>query len=54
MAAAIEKELGVRVSLVEGARGAFEVIRDGTPVFSKLQRGRFPSSDREVLDALKA
>lgn len=54
MAAAIKKELGVEVSVVEGARGAFEVVRDGTPVFSKLQRGRFPNSEREVLDALKA
>jgi selT/selW/selH-like putative selenoprotein len=38
---------------VDGARGAFEVFKDGALVFSKLQRSRFPASDQEVIDLLK-
>ena len=53
MAAAIKKALGVEVVLAEGRVGAFEVFGDGTLVFSKLQRSRFPDSDDEVIDALR-
>jgi selT/selW/selH-like putative selenoprotein len=36
---------------VKGARGSFEVLKDGVLVFSKLSAGRFPSED-EVLALL--
>jgi selT/selW/selH-like putative selenoprotein len=38
------------VEIKPGARGAFEVFRDGKLLFSKLQLGRFPE-DSEI-DAL--
>ena len=52
MAAAIKKQKGLDVQIVEGARGAFEVFKDGQPVFSKLQLGRFPTSEDEVIGRL--
>jgi selT/selW/selH-like putative selenoprotein len=52
LAAEIKARLGVTVELVEGSRGAFEIVRDGVPVFSKLQRGRFPKDDAEVIALL--
>ena len=52
MAAEIKKRKGVDVEVVEGARGAFEVVKDGALVFSKLKIGRFPDSPDEVLKAL--
>ena len=33
------------VEIVPGATGAFEIFRDGAPVFSKLASGRFPEDD---------
>ena len=53
MAAEIKSKLGVEAALVPGARGAFEVVRDGNVVFSKLALGRFPSSEAEVIALLK-
>jgi selT/selW/selH-like putative selenoprotein len=38
--------------ILEGARGSFEVYKDGQRVFSKLELGRFPTSDDEVLSKL--
>jgi selT/selW/selH-like putative selenoprotein len=38
--------------VASGARGAFEVFKDGQLVYSKLSTGRFPSSEDEVLRAL--
>jgi selT/selW/selH-like putative selenoprotein len=52
LAAAIKRAKGLDVEIVPGARGSFEVFKDGTLVFSKLSLGRFPSSDDEVLGAL--
>lgn len=52
MAAAIKRKHGVDSDLVEGARGAFEVFKDGALVYSKLDLGRFPSSDDEVIGKL--
>lgn len=34
---------GAEVELVESKGGAFEVSRDGQPVFSKLASKRFPA-----------
>lgn len=53
MAAAIKSHTGVEVELAEGARGSFEVLKDGVPVFSKLRLGRFPDGDDEVIGALR-
>jgi selT/selW/selH-like putative selenoprotein len=53
LAAAIKAKLGLDVELVAGARGAFEVLRDGDLVFSKLQRGRFPRDDDEIVGLLR-
>ena len=53
MAAEIKKATGLAVEIVPGARGAFEVIKDGNVVFSKLTLGRFPNSDGEVIDLVR-
>ncbi len=52
MAAAIEQAKGWTVEVVPGGRGAFEVSVDGRLVFSKLDLGRFPTSEAEVLALL--
>jgi selT/selW/selH-like putative selenoprotein len=52
LAAEIKKVKGVEAQVVPGARGAFEVFKDGTRVFSKLDLGRFPTSEAEVLAKL--
>jgi selT/selW/selH-like putative selenoprotein len=39
----------VEVELVPGRRGSFEVTKDGALVYSKLQSGRFPTSNDEVI-----
>jgi selT/selW/selH-like putative selenoprotein len=54
LAAAIKKALGVDAEVAPGARGAFEVMKDGALVFSKLRDGRFPRDEQEVLSALGA
>jgi selT/selW/selH-like putative selenoprotein len=52
LAATIKSKMGKDVDLVPGARGAFEVIQDEKLIFSKLELGRFPDSDDEVLRVL--
>ncbi len=52
MAAAIEKELGVKAKLVKGDNGIFDVVADGKRIFSKHDTGRFPT-DAEVLAKLR-
>ena len=42
---------GIDASYAEGEHSQFDVISDGTVVFSKQREGRFPESD-EILDAL--
>ena len=37
--------------VVEGAKSQFDVLADGTLVFSKQQQGRFPEVD-EIIAAL--
>jgi selT/selW/selH-like putative selenoprotein len=51
LAALLQDRIGVKVELVPGARGSFEVIAGGKLVFSKLATGRFPEPD-EVLAGL--
>jgi predicted Rdx family selenoprotein len=45
------KANGIEASDIPGGKGQFDVIRDGTIVFSKQQSGRFPEHD-EILVAL--
>jgi selT/selW/selH-like putative selenoprotein len=55
LAAEIKSKKGVPdVAVVPGARGSFEVFKDGRCVFSKLELGRFPHSEAEVLALLDA
>lgn len=42
-----------KASLVPGEKGAFEVSINGTLVFSKLDKGRFPSIG-ELREAVRA
>jgi selenoprotein W-related protein len=43
LAAEIKKELGYDSTFVEGKIGTFEVLIDGTLLFSKKDAGRFPA-----------
>ena len=44
---------GHDASVVEGAKSQFDVVADGTLVFSKQRQGRFPEED-EMVAALSA
>lgn len=39
--------------LIEGQNGIFDVVANGTVVFSKHQQGRFPEAE-EIITALRA
>ena len=39
------RERGVDASATPGGKGQFDVVRDGTLVFSKHDAGRFPGED---------
>ena len=39
---------GHDASVVEGAKSQFDVVADGTLVFSKQRQGRFPEEDEMV------
>jgi len=41
------------VKLLRGSGGQFEVVLDGTPIYSKKQTGRFPESS-EIIAAIPA
>ena len=44
---------GYDAEAVEGAKSQFDVVADGTLVFSKQREGRFPEED-EIVAALPA
>jgi predicted Rdx family selenoprotein len=44
-------ERGIPASILEGAESQFDVVDDGTLVFSKQREGRFPEED-EILSLL--
>jgi selT/selW/selH-like putative selenoprotein len=52
LAAKIKSAKGADAEVVSGARGAFEVYKDGALVFSKLTLGRFPKDEAEVIALL--
>jgi selT/selW/selH-like putative selenoprotein len=51
LAAAIENQTGVDAELIRGDSGIFDVVVDGTMIFSKGAEGRFPEED-EILTQL--
>ncbi len=53
MAAEIKETYGFDSELIEGAGGIFDVTANGTLVFSKHEKGRFPEPG-EVLEALSS
>lgn len=53
MAATVNETFGITSELIEGRNGVFDVVADGTLVFSKHETGRFPNHD-EVVAALRA
>ena len=46
-------EDGHDATVVEGAKSQYDVVADGTLVFSKQREGRFPEED-EIVAALAA
>jgi len=48
----VKDTLGIESELIEGKNGIFDVVADGSMVFSKHDTGRFPDHD-EVIDALR-
>jgi predicted Rdx family selenoprotein len=47
------REAGHDAVALEGAKSQYDVVADGTLVFSKQREGRFPEDD-EVLELLQA
>jgi selT/selW/selH-like putative selenoprotein len=45
-------ENGIPAQDIPGAKGQFDVVRNGDVVFSKQETGRFPEHD-EILSALQ-
>ena len=48
----MREELGIESKLIRGTDGVFDVVADGSVVFSKHRTGRFPSHD-EIIAALR-
>ena len=53
LAAEIKNALGLDTELIEGTNGIFDVVADGSMIFSKHAEQRFPESD-EIIGALRA
>jgi selT/selW/selH-like putative selenoprotein len=52
LAEAIKKKSGVEAKLIKSGGGVFEVVADGTLIFSKKKEHRFPEH-QEILEKLK-
>lgn len=48
----LRQKTGLEVELIEGRGGVFDVVAEGTLVFSKKAAGRFPEPE-EILKALR-
>ena len=48
MAAAIQDARGIEPELIRGDNGVFDVVVDGTLIFSKHDTGRFPEPEEIV------
>jgi selT/selW/selH-like putative selenoprotein len=53
LAAEVKKNRSVEIVLHKGSGGQFEVVLDGTLIFSKKQVGRFPDP-QEILALIPA
>ena len=53
LAAKISEELGLETTLVKGVAGVFDIVVDGTVIFSKNVEQRFPQ-DAEIIAALRS
>jgi selenoprotein W-related protein len=52
LAATIKDTFNIEPELIEGRNGIFDVVADGTIVFSKHETDRFPDH-AEVIDSLQ-
>ncbi|NUQ33447.1 MAG: hypothetical protein HUU29_00705 [Planctomycetaceae bacterium] len=52
MAAALQQQLGITPTMIQGRGGIFDVKADGKMIYSKFAEGRFPEHG-EVIEALK-
>jgi selT/selW/selH-like putative selenoprotein len=52
LAARIRESLGVEPRLVPEGRGIFDVVVDGSPVYSKFETGTFPDEKQLVKQLL--
>jgi len=52
LAAAIEKEFGIKSQLIKSGGGVFEVVADDTLIFSKRKEFRFPT-EKEIFERLR-
>jgi selT/selW/selH-like putative selenoprotein len=50
--AAIKKEFGVTASLQGGHSGVFDVVLDGTRIYSKDETYRFPTNE-EIFEGIR-
>ena len=48
----ISEQTGIEAEAVPGGKGQFDVLSDGTLIFSKTESGRFPEA-REILVLLR-
>ena len=53
MAAELKRARGLEAKLIKGSGGQFEVVLDGSLIFSKKAAGRFPEMD-EILSKIPA
>jgi selT/selW/selH-like putative selenoprotein len=51
LAGEITSKLGIAATAIPGSKGQFDVVADGTLVFSKHSEGRFPE-EAEILGQL--
>ena len=52
MAASLTKSLGIDAKLIEGSGGVFDVAVADNVIFSKDDKGRFPTNE-EVIDLVR-
>jgi selT/selW/selH-like putative selenoprotein len=48
----LKKNLGADIELLAGSNGVFDVSLDGTMIYSKFDKGRFPQAD-DILNLIK-
>lgn len=48
----LKKNLGADIELVAGSNGVFDISMDGTMIFSKFEKKRFPQPD-EIIELIR-